>query len=215
MTRPPVAFALLLGLGVYQAVAGVAPPTETSNEEDAPAWEFSLSNSLYVIRNDREYVNPTFTADYRAIHLEARYNYEAIDSGSAWLGWNFSTGKKLAITLTPMIGGVFGDVAGVAPGYAISITYQRLEFFTQGEYFFDGRDREGNFFFTWSELSLAPVEWFRLGVVVDRTKILGASTEIRRGPLLGFAYRDVGFTTYWLSPGAHDSTFVFSMTFSF
>jgi len=68
---------------------------------------------------------------------------------------------------------------------------------------------------TWSELSLAPAEWCRLGVVVDRTKALGSNTDIRRGPLIGFTYRNVDFTTYWLSPGAHDSTLIFALAFTF
>ena len=36
-----------------------------------------------------------------------------------------------------MFGGVFGDITGIAPGYTISISHEPIEFFTQGEYFFD------------------------------------------------------------------------------
>jgi hypothetical protein len=217
MTSPPIFLAVVLSLGVYDVLAGpTSPPAlEPDKAEEAEGWEFSLSNAVYVVRNDREYVNPTLTADRSALHLEARYNYEAINTGSVWAGWNFSTGDKLAIEVTPMVGGVFGDVAGVAPGYGISLSYERVEFFTQGEYFFDAEGHEGNFFYTWSELSVAPFKWCRLGVVVDRTKILGSDLDIRRGPLLGFRYRNLDLTTYWLSPGSHHSTFVFALALSF
>ena len=59
-----------------------------------------------------------------------------------------------------MIGGVFGDITGIAPGYSLSLSYEQFEFFTQGEYFFDAGIRSGNFFYSWSELSYAPVTWF-------------------------------------------------------
>ena len=154
-------------------------------------------------------------ADRDWLHLEARYNYEAIKTGSLWLGYNFSFGKKLALEATPMVGGVFGDITGIAPGYTISISYEPFELFTQGEYFFDAAIHAGNFFYSWSELSCAPASWFRVGAVVDRTKALGSKFDIRRGPLIGFKHNKVDFTTYWLSPGSREGTFVFTVALNF
>jgi hypothetical protein len=117
--------------------------------------------------------------------------------------------------VTPMFGGVFGDITGIAPGYTISISYEPIEFFTQGEYFFDAGNRSGNFFYSWSELSCAPVTWFRAGIVLDRTKALGSNFEIPLGPLVGFKYKKVDFTTYWLDPGSRDATFIFTVALNF
>ena len=114
-----------------------------------------------------------------------------------------------------MFGGVFGDITGIAPGYTISINYEPIEFFTQGEYFFDAGNRSGNFFYSWSELSCAPVTWFRAGIVVERTKAFGSTSDIRPGPLVGFKYKKVGFTTYWLSPGSPDAAFIFTVALNF
>ncbi len=147
--------------------------------------------------------------------MEARYNYEALKTGSLWLGYNFSLGDKLVLEATPMLGGVFGNSTGVAPGYTISFSYDRFELFTQGEYFIDAGTRSGNFFYTWTELSVTPIEWLRLGLVIDRTKAFGSDVEIRRGPLLGFTYRKVDFTTYWLDPGSANYAIIFSMGVSF
>jgi hypothetical protein len=188
---------------------------EPASETDEPKWEYSLSTATYLALHSQDYVNPNFTADRDWLHLEARYNYEALKTGSLWLGYNFSTGEKLVFDATPMIGGVFGNITGIAPGYAISISYKPIEFFTQGEYFFDAGTRSGNFFYTWSELSCAPARWFRVGIVVDRTKALGSSFDIRRGPLVGFKYKTVDLTTYWLSPGSREATFIFGVTFNF
>ncbi|MGB9156740.1 MAG: hypothetical protein WCB20_09635, partial [Chthoniobacterales bacterium] len=108
---------------VYDSLAG--PPVEV--EESGPGnWSYALSTATYLVRNDREYVNPTFTADRNWLHLEARYNYEALKTGSLWLGYNFSVGEKLTLEATPMVGGVFGDITGFAPGYTLSLTYWKL-----------------------------------------------------------------------------------------
>ena len=188
---------------------------EVADEKAEGEWEFSLSTSTYLVQHGRDYANPTLVADRGWLHLEARYNYEAIKTGSLWLGYNFSFGKKLAFEATPMLGGVFGDITGIAPGYSLSLSYEQIEFFTQGEYFFDAGTRSGNFFYTWSELSYAPVTWFRAGIVIDRTKALGSNFDTRRGPLVGFRYKKIDFTTYWLSPGSRDSTFIFTVALNF
>jgi hypothetical protein len=188
---------------------------ELADETAETEWECSLSTSTYLVQHGRDYVNPNLVADRDWLHLEARYNYEAIKTGSLWLGYNFGFGKKLAFEATPMFGGVFGDITGLAPGYTISISYEPIEFFTQGEYFFDAGNRSGNFFYSWSELSCAPVTWFRAGIVLDRTKALGSNFEIRRGPLVGFKYKKVDPTAYWLSPGSRDATFIFTVALNF
>jgi hypothetical protein len=208
----PPAFGLLYFLFVVQkSLAGTAavPPSE------AEAWEYSISAATYVVRNGPDYVNPVFTADRSWLHLEARYNYEALKTGSLWLGYNFTLGDKLVLEATPMLGGVFGNSTGVAPGYTISLSYDRFELFTQGEYFIDTGTRSSNFFYTWTELSVTPIEWLRLGLVIDRTKAFGSDVEIRRGPLLGFTYKKVDFTTYWLDPGSANYVIIFSMGVSF
>ena len=163
----------------------------------------------------RDYANPNFTADHDRLHLEVPYNYEAIKAGSIWLGYNWSAGKKLQFEVTPMLGGVFGDITGIAPGYTIMICYKPLELPTQGEYFFDAGIHSGDFFYSWSELSPFTADWLRLGVVVERTQALGHSSDVRRGPLLGFKYKDIDLTTYWLSPSSSEATFVFAVTVKF
>jgi hypothetical protein len=84
-----------------------------------------------------------------------------------------------------------------------------------GHNFIDATKSSENFFYNWSELSCSTASWFRVGLVLDRTKTLGSDLEIRRGPLLGFRYKKVDFTTYWLSPGSRESTFVFGLTVEF
>ncbi len=60
------------------------------------------------------------------LHLEARYNYEGIDTGSVWVGWNFGFGDELRLDATLMAGGIFGDFNGAAPGYELTIAWKSL-----------------------------------------------------------------------------------------
>jgi hypothetical protein len=207
------ALASVVSVSLGGTETNIRPDVADETAEDE--WECSLSISTYLVQNGRDYANPILVADRDWLHLEARYNYEAIKTGSLWLGYNFSFGKKLAFEGAPMLGGVFGDITGIAPGYTISISYEPIEFFTQGEYFFDAGDRSENFFYSWSELSCAPVTWFRAGIVVERTKAFGSTSDIRPGPLVGFKYKKVDFTTYWLSPGSPDAAFIFTVGLNF
>jgi len=211
------AAAVLLALAATHSLGGTATTTTLlpEDQEEGSKWEYSISNYTFFAVHSQDYANPTITADRDWLHLEARYNYEALKTGSIWIGYNFSTGDKLTIDVTPMLGGVFGNVTGIAPGYTISASYGPIEFYTQGEYFVDAGTSSGNFFYNWSELSCAPARWFRVGLVLDRTKTLGSDLEVRRGPLLGFRYKKVDFTTYWLSPGSREATFVFGVTVEF
>jgi hypothetical protein len=59
------------------------------------------------------------------------------------------------------------------------------------------------------------VDWFRFGLVVDRTKAFGSELDIRRGPLIGVKYKKIDFTTYWLDPGSSSSAFIFAITVNF
>ena len=90
-------------------------------------WEFNLTIDGYIIPNGTSYVDPVFSADRSWLHLEARYNDENLRTGSLWVGYNFSVGKKLELDVTPMIGGVFGRTTGIAPGCEASLTYKKIE----------------------------------------------------------------------------------------
>jgi hypothetical protein len=47
-------------------------------------------------------VSPDFSADRGRLHLESRYNNEALETGSLWAGYNFNAGKKLVLNVTPV-----------------------------------------------------------------------------------------------------------------
>ena len=218
MNRPRLARVLAsIPLVAGFAMAQEQPPAAQASQDTKPRdqWSYYGSATGYLIPDGPSYVSPVFAADRKWLHLEARYNYENLRTGSLWLGRNFSVGDKITLGVTPMIGGVFGRSAGIAPGYQATLSYRRLSLDTQGEYLFDVRDRSGNFFYTWSELSYSPVDWFRTGLVIQRTKAYQTDLSVQRGVLAGFTYKQADFTTYVFNFGWTDPTVVFSLGFSF
>ena len=191
-------------------------PTSTAEESnDDNAWSLSASAYTYIPPDSGNYVQPTFTADRGWLHLEGRYNYEALDTGSAWIGYNFSGGETLEWELTPMLGGVFGEASGIAPGYKGSLSWWKLELYSEGESVFDTGDASDSFFYNWSELTLAPVEWLRFGLVTQRTRVYEAERETQRGLLVGFTYKKLDMGAYVFDPDADTPTFVVSVGLTF
>lgn len=175
------------------------PPTASEPTVERK-WSFIVSVYAYFVPDSREYVQPTFTADRGWLHLEARYNYEDLETGSAWVGYNFSGGNKLAWEFTPMLGGVFGNTTGIAPGYKGSLSWWKLNLYSEGEYVIDTGNSSESFFYNWSELTLAPVEWFRFGLVTQRTRVYKTDRDVQRGVLAGFTYKRASLTAYVLNP---------------
>ena len=184
---------LVLVPALLAGVRASAQPVEHAEHEER-AWSFGASFSWYFLRDQPDLGVVTATADHGPIHLEARYNYEALDTGSVWAGYNLAGGETLAWTLTPMVGAVFGDTEGVAPGYRGSLGWKRFELYSEGEYLIDTGTAASNFMYTWSELTFAPVEQIRFGVVIQRTRAYDTDLDIQRGLLLGVNLKRFQFT---------------------
>ncbi len=76
------------------------------------------------------------------------------------------------------------------------------------EYVIDTGDSADSFFYNWSELTIAPWDWVRFGMVTQRTRLYESDREIERGLLLGFSYRWLTLTGYLLNPDASRPTII-------
>jgi hypothetical protein len=197
------------------ALAAFGPQAVAEEEEDEKAWSFSASAFSYVLPDEPDYVQPTVTADYGSLHLEARYNYEDHQTGSAWVGYNFAGGDAFSFELTPIVGVVFGDTDGVAPGLEASLAWRQLDLSSEIEYVFDTAESSDSFLYTWSELGWSPEDWLRMGLVVQRTKAYKSEFDIERGFFAGVAYRNASVTAYVLNPDASEPTVVVGVSVDF
>ena len=176
-------------------------PAPRSVTSDAESWQYSLTLDGYLPASGEAYATPTFTADHKWLHLEARYNDEDLRTGSLWVGYNFAWGEKWQFEVTPMIGGVFGRTNGIAPGCEASLTWKKLNFSLSNEYVFDATSKSGNFYYSWPQVTYQALNWLRVGAVAQHTKYYQMETTIERGFLVGFDYKRYQFTTYVLNPG--------------
>jgi hypothetical protein len=179
------------------------------------AWSFSLTADGYVVPHSEFFVSPIFTADRGWLHLEGRYNDEDRQTGSVWLGYNFSAGHKLVFEVSPMLGAVFGNTTGVAPGYEVSLSYKRIVFSSSGEYVFDTKKQNGSFFYSWPQLTYSLLDWLHVGLAAQRTKAYHTSLDTQRGLLVGLSHKKLEFTSYIFNPGWSDPTVVVELRWSF
>ncbi len=192
------------------APAAAPPPAPAQ-----PAWDYSLTVDGYIVDQGQGYASPVFTADHNWLHLEARYNYEAQRTASLWGGYNFSFGKKVQFDVTPMIGGIFGDTNGIAPGLEVSITYKKLAFTTSNEYVFDTNKTADNFYYSWPELTYSIFDWLKVGGVAQHTKAYHTSLDTQRGFLVGVSHKQWEFTTYVFNPDVDQPSVVLEVGVSF
>ena len=189
-------------------------PQDPAGQVQPPAWSVGISAATYVLPDEENYVQPTVTADRDALHLEARYNYEDHHSISGFVGWTFEKGTKLQLELTPMIGGVVGDSDGVVPALELTLTFRRLELYSEGEYVI-GVNGTSSFLYNWSELSVHATDWLRAGMVTQRTRTFGTPRDIQRGILAGVTAGKIEGTFYLFNPGSDDHYVVATVGVSF
>lgn len=195
---------------------GQNPSPPTGGQPVRPEWSFSASVFTYLVPNrQKDYVQPTFTADRGPLHFQVRYNYENLETGSAWIGYKLQAGKKVELEFTPALGGVFGQTTGIAPGWSFSLTYGKLNLYNESEYVFDFGSKSDNFFYMWSELTLSPKDWLRAGLVAQRTRVYQTDVDVQRGITAGISFKNIDVATYIFNLDRKKQTYVFSVAVNF
>jgi hypothetical protein len=160
----------------------------------------AASASFYFREDDEDCLQPTVALDRDRLNLEARYNYEDRDTASAWIGINLAAGDARSLEFTPMLGLVAGGAKGIAPGFRGTLSWRSLVLYSEAEYVFDADDSSDSFLYGWSELTLAPAEHWRIGIVAQRTRVYETDFDIQRGLLLGASSGRLDVTAYVLNP---------------
>jgi hypothetical protein len=195
-----------LGATSCSAQEGGAASVPTATAE-ANGWAFDLTASYYSFRDQDDFILAVATADRGQLHLEARYNYETQDSGSLFAGWTFSGGNKLAWEVTPMLGAVFGQKQGVAPGLEAALNYGIVDFYTESEYVRDAEVKEDSFTYSWNELGITPLEWLRFGLVTQRSMVYQSDRDIQRGFFAQVMVKKATLGFYIFNPDDSDNRY--------
>jgi hypothetical protein len=160
--------------------AGSALAAEAGAPSD-PAWSGAITGYYYAMRDQPDFGVGVASFDRGPLHLEGRYNYEARDSGSAFVGWKLSGGDTVTYELTPIVGWLFGAARGAIPGLEASVAWGALDGYIEAEYVYDLDDRSASYYYAWSEIGWKPAEWLRLGLVGQRTRLVDNSRDFQRG----------------------------------
>jgi len=182
------------------ALSCVEAHAQNANPPPAVDWSYTATATTYVVPDSRNYVEVVITADRRRLHLEGRYNYENLETGSAWVGYNFNLGSKVRLDVTPMVGAVFGRTTGIAPGERTTFIWRRFDLYSEAEYVFSTDTRADSFFYSWSEMSLSQYHWLRMGLAGQRTQDYQSEHNLQRGFLVGFEHKRMEITAYVLNP---------------
>jgi hypothetical protein len=199
--------ALLAG-AAFAAVATTTALAGYDEESTEPSWEFEVTASPTFVRDGDDFTSATATADHGPLHLEARYNYESVGARSAFVGWTFSGGEETTWELTPIVGGAWGTTQAFVPGLEATVTHGRFDLYVEAEYVIDSHDNSSSYLYSWNELGFRPVEWLRLGIAGQRTRIYGGERNIQRGPFVDFTIGKFTIAGYWFNPGSREQVIV-------
>ena len=89
-----------LTLAMAGGAAAAQTPTASPGQD---GWSLDISANTYIVPDSENYLQPTVAADHDWLHVEARVNYEDRDTGSIWLGYNFSFGEEVALAVVGLL----------------------------------------------------------------------------------------------------------------
>jgi len=199
--------------GVALLAAMVVLSERVAAQEPGPAWAFNASAYLYADA-DPDFLLPVITADRGALHLEGRYNYEDLETVSAWVGWTLETGESVHLALTPMVGGTVGRTDGVAPGVELTLGWRSLELYSESELLvpLDGQDA---YLYTWTQATWSPLAWLSLGLSGQRLRAPESDLLIDRGPMATVQLGPVSLQAFFYNPCSDDAFTVLGASIDF
>jgi len=185
------------------AAASLAPMAAFAAEgapADEPAISVSATGYYYAMRDQPDFGVGVATLDRGSLHLEARYNYEVRNAGSAFIGWKFSGGDVVTFEITPIVGGLFGAAHGVVPGVEASVAWGPFDVYVEAEYVDDRAQPGAAYTYAWSELGWRPAEWLRVGVAGQRTHTVDTGRDLQRGVFAQVTLRNFTLGAYAFNP---------------
>lgn len=169
----------------------------------------------YILPHEGDILMPILYVDWQSFHAEVRYNYEGIHTASVFAGYRLEAGDKLAFGATPMLGVLFGNTSGLAPGLLLDLAYGKFDFYSESEYVTDFSGSENNFFYTWTELAFTPAENIRTGISANRTRLYQSDLDVQKGIFLQYTVAKTTAGFHYFNPFTKDYFFVASLGFEF
>ena len=208
---------LLIIQVAFKSFAQQASKDSLSKAPDSTSssWSFSAAVYYYILPEENNTTTLLGYADHKSLHFEARYNYEDRETGSVFGGYMFEGGGKLSWSLTPMIGFVFGNTDGIAPGLLTSFSWKKFDFYSESEYVVDFAGKENNFFYTWTELAITPFKNFRTGISGNRTRLYQTDLDVQKGIFTQYSFWKLTAGLHYFNPFSDDYFLIATMSIEF
>ena len=204
---------------------GPATAAEAGSAADAaPETTASVSAMVYALPDQENFGVGVGAVNRGPWRLEARVNYEALDSGSLFLGRRWAGTARptdgaeedsWSFEATPMLGVAFGSIRAVVPALLASVGWRSFDLYVEAEYVRDLDDADASFFYAWSELGWSPVDWLRVGLVGQRTRLVASERSLQRGAFAQILLGRATLSAYAFNPEASSRYFVFGLTVAF
>lgn len=205
----------VLAVLILYSLPCTLPAQKNVADTSSPAWAFSASGYYYFIPDDDNTFTFIGSADHKALHLETRYNYEDLNTVSAFAGWRFETGKNFQFGATPMLGFATGNTDGFIPALELDATYKIFDFYSESEYLVDFASKENNFFYVWSELAVTPIDALRTGISIQRTKLYETGLDTQRGIFAEYSFWKLTAGAYYFNPFSDNNFVIASLSVDF
>ena len=201
---------------VVANLAAAAPALGAELETGADrAWSATVTGFYYAMRDQPDFGVGVASLDRGGLHLEARYNYEARDAASTFVGWKFEGGDAVTFAVTPIVGALFGAARGFVPGVEAGVGWRAFDVYVEAEYVRDLEQSDASYYYAWSELGFRPVEWLRVGLVGQRTHTVNVGRDLERGVFAQFTYARMTLGVYAFNPDSSARYVVASLGVSF
>ena len=173
-----------------------------SDGEGEPAREVSgaVTGFYYAMRDQPDFGVGVASFNRGALHLEARYNYEARNATSLFIGRRFAVGEEVTFEVTPIAGMLFGSTRGLVPGLEASIAYRAFDAYVEAEYVHNLDDGSASYYYAWTEIGWKPVQWVRVGLAAQRTRIVENGRDLQRGAFVQMIWEKVTLAVYGFNP---------------
>ena len=109
-------------------------------------------------------------------YVECRYNYEAPETFSAYIGKTFKKTSAVSYSFSPMIGVVGGEFNGYSIGLNSSFEYKRYSLTSACQYTICSKDRYQNFAYSWTDIGYKLMPNLSFGLSLQQTKTFCNST---------------------------------------
>ena len=187
------------------------------NDEDSSDKAWPKSASLYYYLIPGEWEPPTVSAytDHKHLHIETRFNYEDINSVSAFAGYNFESDGKVSLTATPIFGIVAGRSNGFLPGFELNVDYLNFNLYSENEYMLAFKGKDDDYFYSWSQLSSSIIKNVRLGLAAQSLRWYKTKFDIQRGFYAEYSTVNFTFDAFYYNPFTTFNFVIVSATFDF